>query len=171
MEHHFICHGPALWACPGPLCLLCHHCTHGLSCECHSDIRTMLEVGEGWQLWRWCWRKGSEPSVPVEGKNGNQNETMLPKRSVRQGEHQLLSHISQRTLWCPDGVRLCFETVWAASLAHLSDRDSSWCRNKKHSSWCSCALKTSPFLKMNLDKFPDYTSGSLIYSSKDQNGG
>lgn len=108
---------------------------------------------------------------PCGGEEQKSDETVLPKPSVRQGEPWLLYRLSQRTLQHPDGVWLCFETVWAASLAHLSDPDSSWCWNKKHSSWCSCVLKTSPFLKMNLDKFPDYTSGSLIYSSKDQNGG
>lgn len=152
---------------------MCHPCIPVLYCDCHHhhDVRASLEVGEGWQLWHWGLRKGWEPGVPVEGKMGNQDETVLPKPSVRQGEPWLLHHLSRRTLQRPDTVWLGFETLWAASLAHLSDPDSSWCRNKKHSSWCSCVLKTSPFLKMNLDKFPDYTSGSLIYSSKDQNGG
>lgn len=70
----------------------CHHCIPVLYWECHhhNDIRPWLEVGEGWQLWHWGLGKGREPGVPAEGKNRNQDETVLPKPSMRQGEPWLL---------------------------------------------------------------------------------
>lgn len=41
---------------------------------------------------------------------GNQDETVLPKPSVRQGEPWLLHRLSLRTLQRPDEVWLGFET-------------------------------------------------------------